>query len=186
MRDQYKPFLTEGHKDEDAAAKAISDTIGGKVYRTPEKIDMECHTDLFWETPKGELCSIDKKMRKRTSRHDSSYDDNATWVELRDNAGFEGSAYCQAEKLRSQGYDISDEHDYMMFETKDSYLFVQRMRLEPFVWNLIDGKNVVFENPKETNIPYQRAKYGNLDLCVLVSFEDLEKIMQFKIKKNVD
>ena len=183
MQPQYKPFLAEGHKDEDSAATLIAETLGGSVVRAPEEIDIKCHTDLLWTTKKGIMCSIDKKMMKRTSRGDSAYNSDATWIELKDNAGNDGSASCQGEKLRSVGYDIADEHDYLMVETTTSYLFIQRMKLYPFVSKLIEGKTVVYDNPRKVNIPYQRAKYGHQDISVLVSFEDLEKITQFKINK---
>lgn len=184
MEDRYKDFLAEGHKDEDAAANVIREALGGDVFRAPEKLDIKCHTDLFWKTGKGVMCSIDKKMMKRTSRGDSSYNSDATWIELKDNAGNDGSASCQGEKLRGMGYDISDEHDYLMVETPNSYLFIQRMKLYPFVCKLIEGKTFVYDNPRKTNIPYQRAKYGHKDISVLVSFDDLEKITQFKINKQ--
>ena len=183
MDKQYQEFYDKGHADEFNAAGLINEVIGGFARPAPTELDKKYHTDILWESPKGFLCSIDKKMQKRKKRGDANYDPYATWIELRDNFGRKGWAYCQAPKLREIGYNISDSHDYVMIESPNSYLFIQRNKLLPFTINLIKGKELVLKNPRQINIPYRREDSDHKDVVVSVLFKDLESITQFKINK---
>lgn len=182
MEEKYTEFLKQGKINEDIAARAIEEAYGGIVTPATEEVDMKCHTDLLWLTPKGVLCSIDKKKRKKIGRRDEAFNDNYTWIELLDNAGNAGSSVCQGQKLRDMGFDVEDKNDYLMLETSDEYLFVRRSELNPFVWSLVEGKETVHENPRVPNVPYQRK--GRRDLIVLVRMDDIRKITRFKIKKT--
>ena len=59
MEEKYTEFLKQGKINEDIAARAIEEAYGGIVTPATEEVDMKCHTDLLWLTPKGVLCSID-------------------------------------------------------------------------------------------------------------------------------
>ena len=167
--------------------KILTQALGGRCFRAKDKkVDMICHTDFFWETDKGILCSIDKKMMKKTSRTDKNFSETNTWLELIGNEGNKGSACCHAETLQKFGYPIKKEHDYLMVESKDYLLMIQRYKSEKLLNEQMKDKEIVYFNPKKEYIPYQRKNYGHQDICMLVPFTDLEKITQFKILKPHD
>lgn len=174
-------YIEKGSKDENKAMRIVENVLRGKCIKTSVEIDRFCHTDFFWVTEKCVLCSIDKKMLKKVKREDGAFSANATWIELIGVTGHRGSACCQTDELAKYGFDIDKINDYLMIETPVCYLFVQRYKLEEMAMDKIAGKEVSRSNPCACDIPYQRK--GRKDLIVMISFEDLEKISQFKIKK---
>lgn len=182
--EKYGKFLSDGKIDEDNAMKIIETTIGGKCYPVSKDIDITCHTDFLWESPKGYLCSVDKKMQKKLSRGDDNKSNTMTWIELVNNSGLPGSATCQVENLAKYNITVSEAHDYLMLETNIDYLFLQRKKLTDFLYDKVDMGKVVYENPRKPYIPYQRKKYGHKDINVLTPNEDLEKIAHFTITKT--
>lgn len=180
----YKQFLIEGKNDEDAAIKIIESKLGGKCYLTSQEVDMKCHTDIIWESPKGITCAIDKKMQKKVSRTDSETSDEYTWIEYQNVQGYPGSGTPMVKELRQYGFNVDYPYDYLMIETNDNFLFVQRYKLINFYEPKVDFFNPVNYNPQKPYIAYQRE--GRKDLIFLMPIKDLEEISQFKLKKQID
>ena len=176
-------YLEIGAQNEDQAMKLLIDTYGGRCFKSYDlQVDKICHTDFFWETNKGILCSIDKKMMKQVARKwNGGFSARSTWLELVGNEGYPGSACCHAQDLQSFGYPVSKEHDYLMIETPKKMLFIQRYKTEELLTLNMEGKEIVYKNPRAEYIPYQRKDFGHKDICMLVPFKDLEKISHFTI-----
>lgn len=182
FKEKYGKYLTEAKKDEDEAAKVIENAFGGKCYHTTPEIDVRCHTDLLWETAKGVLCAIDKKAAKKISRSDTKASKNAEWFEVQNVNGDPGSATPMVKSLAKYGINVSSNHDYIMQETDESYLFLQRYKLMQLIKENTDLEHPVHKNPKKPYIAYQRE--NRKDIIVLVPIEDLEQIKHFKITKD--
>ena len=182
FKEKYGQYLVEGKIDEDEAAKMIESAFGGKCYHTIPEIDVRCHTDLIWESPKGDLCAIDKKAAKKISRSDTKTSKNAEWFEVQNVNGNPGSATPMDRNLAKYGIYVSSSHDYIMQETDESYLFLQRYKLMKLIKENTDLEHPVHKNPRKPYIAYQRE--NRKDIIVLVPIEDLEKIKHFKITKE--
>jgi len=181
FREKYEKYLIEGEIDENNAARLIESTLGGKCYNTTPEVNIKCHTDIIWESPKGYTCSIDKKAQKKISRGDSVLSKNSEWFEIQNVNGGNGSAVPMVNELKKFGFNITETHDYIMQETDDRYLFLQRCKLLELIKNNCDIAKPVHKNPKKTYIPYQRQ--NRQDIIVLVPIEDLKKIKHFEILK---
>lgn len=182
FKEKYGKYLTEAKRDEDEAAKVIMNTLGGKCYHTTPEIDVKCHTDLIWESPKGYLCAIDKKAPKKISRSDTNASKFAEWFEVQNVNGDPGSATPMVKNLAKYGIMVSSKHDYIMQEAVDSYLFLQRYKLMQLIKENTDLEHPVHKNPKKPYVAYQRE--NRKDIIVLVPIEDLDKIKHFGIYKN--
>lgn len=182
FKEKYGQYLVEGKIDEDEAAKMIESAFGGKCYHTTPEIDVKCHTDLIWESPKGDLCAIDKKAAKKISRSDTKTSKNAEWFEVQNVNGNPGSATPMDRNLAKYGIYVSSSHDYIMQETDESYLFLQRYKLMKLIKENTDLEHPVHKNPRKPYIAYQRE--NRKDIIVLVPIEDLEKIKHFEITKE--
>lgn len=182
FQEKYGQYLIEGQNDEDEAAKIIEQRLGGTCYHTTPEIDVKCHTDLIWITMKGVVCSIDKKAPKKISRSDTKTSKEAEWFEMRSVNGGPGSATPMAGELLKYGINVATSHDYIMQETEDKYLFLQRSKLSQLIKENTDLSHPVSKNPKKPYIAYQRQ--NRQDIIVLVPIEDLEKIKHFEILKE--
>lgn len=182
FNEKYGNYLTEAKRDEDEAAKVIEERLGGKCYHTSSEIDVKCHTDLIWESPKGNLCAIDKKAPKKISRYDTKASSTAEWFEVQNVLGGPGSATPMVKNLANYNLNVSSKNDYIMQETEDSYLFLQRYKLIELIKQNTDLEHPVHKNPKKPYIAYQRE--NRKDIIVLVPIEDLEKIKHFEIIKE--
>ena len=183
FKEKYGQYLVEGRNDEDTAAKIIEQRLGGKCYHTTPEIDVRCHTDLIWITNKGVVCSIDKKAPKKISRSDTKTSKTAEWFEIKNVNGGPGSATSMVGELLKFGIKVASSHDYIMQETEDKYLFLQRHKLTEYIKENTDLLHPVSKNPKKPYIAYQRP--NRQDVIVLVPIEDLEKIRQFEILKEI-
>ena len=97
--------------------------------------------------------------------------------------GEPGSATPMVKNLAKYGIMVSSKHDYIMQETDESYLFLQRYKLMELIKQNTDLEHPVHKNPKKPYIAYQRE--NRKDIIVLVPIEDLEKIKHFCIYKNL-
>ena len=182
FKEKYGKYITEAKKDEDEAAKVIVNTFGGKCYHTTPEIDVKCHTDLIWETPNGTLCSIDKKAPKKVTRKDNKTSKDAEWFEVQNVNGHPGSATPMDRNLAKYGINVATKYDYIMQETENGYLFLQRYKLFKLIKENTDLEHPVRKNPKKPYIAYQRE--NREDIIVLVPIEDLERIKHFSISKD--
>lgn len=182
FKEKYGEFLVEGSADEDRAAKVIVENLGGVCYHTDPEIDIKCHTDLIWVSNKGTVCAIDKKSQKKISRGDDNPSKTLEWFEMRSVNGDPGSATPMTEELKKFGIEVSDIHDYIMQETDDKYLFLQRCVLSRYIKDRTDLEHPVRRNPKRPYVAYQRPNRN--DLIVLVPIKDLENIKHFSIDKR--
>lgn len=165
LNEKIKEFYKKGLIDENFIMEATEKTFGGKCFKATEKQDKFDHIDFFWNTPKGERIGIDAKGIKKQKQKDTKLDDSIHWVELKNVNGNLGWLYGKAK--------------YIAFRTFTDILFVKLERLQHFIELKIKGKNLVFSNPKECYIPYQR--YGRKDMIVKVLTDDLRLISDFSI-----
>jgi hypothetical protein len=91
-------------------------------------------------------------------------------VEIQNNFGGNGWAY--------------GSEKYLAFEWNDEFIIVEREKLLNMVQNCkLTG--ILTENK---NLPeyaqYQRAKWGNKDICVLTPIADIRKIAHMTIEKS--
>ena len=63
-------------------------------------------------------------------------------------------------------------------------LFVKRDKLLDFAEKKIEGKDIVYDTPKECYVPYQRRRWGREDIALKALNSDLEKLAQFCIDYN--
>lgn len=121
--------------------------------------DMFEHWDMIVEGHK-----VDVKARKKVSRRDADYSDKYNWVELRNVRGNKGWLFGQA--------------DAIVFEMKDSWIFVRVKDLQEFIKIKLNYTYV--SNPHYAL--YQLYSRGK-DAMTLVLNDDLKKLA-FKTKNK--
>lgn len=160
-------FYRRGLVDETFIMEAVSKTLGGSCEKSSSKEDIEDHIDFWWDSPKKGRIPMDAKGIKKNSRTDKSFDDSIHWLELQNVNGKPGWLYGKAE--------------YIAFRTNTRIIFVKREKLLSFTLEVIKGKDVVYDNPKEFYVPYKRKKWGRDDLSIKVPTSDLLERADFCI-----
>ena len=126
--------------------------------------DIQDHIDGFiilW----GKLWGYDFKAQKKKRRGDDDFS-SEIWIELANVQGKKGWLYGKAE--------------FIIFETKDQYLIVNREKLSEFIDKAVD-KGKVLTYPCMYKL-YQRR--GRKDLITLIKEKDLEEYTVERIEKN--
>lgn len=157
----------EGLKDENFVMEAVQHTLGGTCYKASDKDDMRKHIDFWWESPRKGKIGIDVKGRKKNKRTDKRFDDSIVWIEFKNVLGHKGWLY--------------GESEYIAFRTEYKIYFVKTKTLRKFSEEKIEGKELVFETPQSFYVPYQRKKYGRLDMMIKVPIEDIISLSEFVI-----
>lgn len=165
LNETVKRMYNEGLEDENFVMNATKETLGGECYKATKKEDTKDHIDFWWESPKKGKLGIDVKGVKKNKRDDVEKDDSIHWVELQNVAGNLGWLYGKS--------------DYIAFRTNSNIIFVKLNDLQQYTNDKIKGKQLVFNNPKECYIPYQR--YGRKDMICKVPTSDLLEIGEFVI-----
>jgi hypothetical protein len=160
-------FYRRGLIDETFIMEAVSKTLGGSCEKSSSKEDIEDHIDFWWDSPKKGRIPMDAKGIKKNSRSDKSFDDTIHWLELQNVNGKPGWLYGKAE--------------YIAFRTFERIIFVKREKLLSFALEMISGKDVVYDTPKEFYVPYKRKKWGRDDLSIKVPTSDLLERADFCI-----
>ena len=166
LSEKIKEYYEKGQIDEKFIMEATSSTFGGRCWKATTRQDMYDHIDFFWETPKGYVIGIDAKGLKKRRQKDKEYDDSIHWVEIVNVQGFHGWLYGKAE--------------YIAFRTKKDILYVKTEKLRKWIDEKVSGKYLVYRNPSECYVPYQR--YQRQDVIVKVPTEDLRSICDFIIE----
>lgn len=167
LSETCRRMYLEGRMDEDFVMKAVTETLGGECVRASREDDMFKHIDFYWQSPKKGVIAIDVKGIKKNKRSDDNKDDSIHWIEMKNVRGNDGWVYGKS--------------DYIAFLTKKQILFVKLDTLRKFAEEKVKDKELVFENPKEFYIPYQRKKYGRLDMTFKCPISDLIELSEFSI-----
>ena len=155
----------DGLKDEYFVMEAVSHTLGGVCTKSTTQEDRIKHVDFWWESPKKGLVGIDVKGIKRNNRKDDKLDDSIHWVEVQSVNGNKGWIYGEA--------------SYIAFRTFKNVIFVKNTTLQKLSEDIVKTKELVFRNPKECYVPYQR--WGRKDIVFKIPTEDLIKMSDFII-----
>ena len=129
-----------------------------EVKTAKRRDNMHKHIDKYI-TQESETWSVDIKARKKTSRSDSSAQDEWIWIEFQNVRGNKGWLYGEA--------------DNIAFETQDSFVIVDRNSLIDYVENVVDMGKPVRKSYLAKYKTYQRA--GRNDLLTMV---ELSKIVE--------
>lgn len=167
LNETVAEFYRKGLIDETFIMEAVSKTLGGTCAKSTEKEDVEDHIDFWWDSPKKGRIPIDAKGIKKNNRGDKAFDDTIHWLELQNVKGKPGWLYGKAE--------------YIAFRTFERIIFVKREKLLSFALEVISGKDVVYDTPKEFYVPYKRKKWGRDDLSIKVPTSDLLERADFCI-----
>ena len=167
LNETVRKYYLNGLLDEFFVMDAVKNTLGGEVEKSTELEDRFDHIDFWWNSPKKGRIGIDVKGVKKNNRSDEKCDDTIHWLELQGISGKPGWLYGKAE--------------YIAFKTFTRIVFVKREKLLSFALESIEGKEVVYDTPKECYVPYKRKKWGRDDLALKARTEDLVKIADFCI-----
>ena len=165
-----KEYYKNGLIDENFVMNAVTNTLGGETTKASKYDDLKNHIDFWWNSPRMGLLGIDVKGLNKSKRNDRSYDDTIHWLELQNVNGGDGW--------------LKGKADYIAFKTMTKILFVKRDKLLDFAEKKIEGKDIVYDTPKECYVPYQRKKWGREDIALKALNSDLEKLAQFCIDYN--
>lgn len=159
-----KSMYENGLKDEYFVMEAVSHTLGGDCKKSTQKEDRLNHIDFWWNSPKRGLVGIDVKGVKKNNRNDTFADDTIHWIEIQSVNGNKGWIYGDA--------------TYIAFRTFSQIIFVKNTVLQKISEDVLK-KELVFRNPKECYIPYQR--WGRKDIVYKIPTIDLINISDFII-----
>ena len=167
INETVKEFYRKGVEDENFVMEAICKTLGGACSHSSKKEDMIDHIDIWWDSPKKGRLGIDVKGLKKSRRRDTTYDDTIHWLEI--------------QNVRGDNGWLKGRADYIAFRTLTKIIFVKRETCLDFALKKIEGKETVYDTPKECYIPYKRKKFGRDDLTLKALNSDLEEIADFCI-----
>lgn len=167
LNEEVKKFYEIGRIDECFVMDAVSRTLGGKCYKSSKKEDIEDHIDFWWESPRKGVIGIDVKGLNKSSRGDKNFDDTIHWLELQNVKGKDGW--------------LKGKADYIAFRTLTDIIFIKREKLLNFALEKIEGKEIVYDTPKECYVPYKRLKWGRDDLSLKTLNSDLRNLADFCI-----
>ena len=136
----------------------IAESKNLEVKNARRRENIHKHIDKYI-TQESETWSVDIKARKKTSRSDSSAQDEWIWIEFQNVRGNKGWLYGEA--------------DNIAFETQDSFVIVDRKSLIDYVENAVDMAKPVRKSYLAKYKTYQRA--GRNDLLTMV---ELSKIIE--------
>ena len=167
LNETVRRFYLNGKLDENFVMDAVKETLGGECWRSTRDEDVFKHIDFYWESPKKGVIGIDVKGLNKSSRSDKNFDDTIHWLELQNVRGGDGW--------------LKGEADYIAFRTLKKIIFVKRETCLDFALKKIEGKETVYDTPKECYVPYKRKKFGRDDLSLKALNSDLEEIADFCI-----
>ena len=136
----------------------IAESKNLEVKNARRRENIHKHIDKY-VTQESKTWSVDIKARKKTSRNDSSAQDEWIWIEFQNVRGNLGWLYGEADKIA--------------FETQDSFVIVDRKSLIDYVENAVDMAKPVRKSYLAKYKTYQRA--GRNDLLTMV---ELSKIVE--------
>ncbi len=136
----------------------IAESKNLEVKNARRRENIHKHIDKY-VTQESKTWSVDIKARKKTSRNDSSAQDEWIWIEFQNVRGNLGWLYGEADKIA--------------FETQDSFVIVDRKSLIDYVENAVDMAKPVRKSYLAKYKTYQRA--GRNDLLTMVELSEIQK-----------
>lgn len=158
----------EGLADERLIMELTEKVFGGKVEHSMKEEDLFLHVDFWWISDNGKRYGFDVKGKRRNKRSDVSKSDDINWVEIRNVAGNQGWLY---------GKSV-----YFVFIIGTKAVYVPKKDLIALIENKVDKNIIVYENPSEFYVQYQRK--GRSDIIVKVPNKDLIGIAKHVIEMN--
>ena len=148
-------------------AREIFESKGYETKTPSEEEGIFGHVD-FWVKDKNQVWrSVDAKALKRLSRHDDSTQDEWTFVEWKNNAGYDGWLVQGAE--------------FMAFEREDHILLVKRSRLMEWAKSVVDFSLICTRSSEAKYKTYSRA--GREDLLSLIKLDDIPQRLTLTWRK---
>ncbi|MDI6603202.1 MAG: hypothetical protein QME57_03760 [Patescibacteria group bacterium] len=142
--------------------------LGWNIIRSTNEQDISEHWD-FEISQFDKRFKVDVKGRKRRYRHAESQQDEWIWIEL------------HGVRFYDEGWLYGSKADLIAFETKDSFIIVERLKLIDLVAKKVDFQMRV-NTPQEAEYKvYQRS--GRPDLLTLIKRTDLDGIKWTEIQK---
>lgn len=167
LDEAVKRFYLNGRLDEDFVMDAVKHTLGGEVERSTKYEDINKHVDFWWYSPRKGRIGIDVKGLNKNKRGDKNFDDTIHWLEIQNVKGKNGW--------------LKGEAEYIAFRTLTDIIFIKREKLLNFALEKIEGKEIVYDTPKECYVPYKRLKWGRDDLSLKALNSDLRNLADFCI-----
>jgi len=166
---EYTKSVADGTAAEERFMKAFVKAFPDSEVKASTVFDNKNrHIDVICKRGNSTV-TFDVKAEKKVNRSDSTASAEYTWVELLNNFGRPGWAY---------GHE-----KYLAFEWGDEFIIVEREKM----LNMVNERKLPGIKTENKNLPaysqYQRAKYGNKDVCVLTPIADLREISKFILKK---
>jgi hypothetical protein len=157
----YKDSREIGESAQSQFAK-IARQKSWQVTPAPGECDRNEHWDFLIEKGKRSF-RVDVKSRKRIGRRDAAFQDEWIWIEL------------HSVRKHDAGWLYRGSSDLIAFETKDSFVMVQRSDLIRLVEKLVDFKSRVSTAKEAKYKIYSRR--NRPDKITLI---ELEKVKTLK------
>jgi hypothetical protein len=166
---EYTKSVADGTAAEERFMKAFVKTFPDSEVKASTVFDNKNrHIDVICKRGNSTV-TFDVKAEKKVNRSDSTASTEYTWVELLTNFGRPGWAY--------------GKEKYLAFEWGNEFIIVEREKM----LNMVNDRKLPEIKTENKDLPaysqYQRAKYGNKDVCVLTPIADLREISKFILKK---
>jgi hypothetical protein len=146
--------------------KQIAENKGFMTRKASRKEDIYDHIDIFLTKEDIEL-SVDVKAMKKISRSDDTSQDTYTYVEFKNVKGNPGWIYGKA--------------NLIAFETNDSFLLVDRVKLVEHCESVIDFNAKVKKATDSLYKIYSRS--GRSDLISMIGLYSIPKVIRKEWKK---
>ena len=166
---EYTKSVADGTAAEERFMKAFVKTFPDSEVKASTVFDNKNrHIDVICKRGNSTV-TFDVKAEKKVNRSDSTASTEYTWVELLNNFGRPGWAY--------------GKEKYLAFEWGNEFIIVEREKM----LDMVNNRKLPEIKTENKDLPaysqYQRAKYGNKDVCVLTPIADLREIAKFILKK---
>ena len=145
--------------------KSIGLDLGYGICEATDAHNIKKHIDFYLINSKGRLISVDVKAMKKSSRKDSSFNTDSTWLEFQNVNGDSGW--------------LSGEASHIAFERTDCFVLVPREALRSWAKAKIAAQNGGEINIKAKAASASQAKYkyytraGRRDVLTLVDYKDM-------------
>ena len=141
----------------------MAESEGWAVTKSTLQQDLEEHWDLKLSKPYAE-CRVDVKGAKKINRDDRDSDDSLILVEYTGNKGHPGW-------LRGKA-------DCIAFQVNEGFLLTNREELLAHTWKVVNWCRPpeCSRTDKVKHVVYQRSYYGNEDLIVYLTKEEVKRL----------